>query len=63
MLALVLAATSCAAAAAAVSARTHNVTYRSIIGDGGQIQLGPEISGKSAQVNFTVSDFDILVPV
>ena len=27
------------------------------------IQLGPEISGKSAQVNFTVSGFDILVPV
>ena len=27
------------------------------------IQLGPEISGKRAQVNFTVSDFDILVPV
>ena len=26
------------------------------------IQLGPEISGKSAQVNFTVSGFDILVP-
>lgn len=26
------------------------------------IQLGPEISGKTAQANFTVSGFDILVP-